>query len=97
MELFRPLDTYKHPVAALEMGPYRLYGLRFDDELFVAGAGAAKFVRAIRDDPEAEAAYDDVRHAARRLQNRLKRRGLNHPPRDDRGLLYLPDDLLTFA
>lgn len=96
-EWFRPFDTYPFPTAALQSGPLRLFGLRFDAELFVAGSGGPKFVRTDNEDSVLSAALGDMRAVARRLRERMRRRGLDHPPRDARGLLHLPDDLLDFS
>lgn len=95
-EFFRPFDKYKYPICAIATGPYRLFGMRFDTELFVVGGGGVKFVRSDGDDPLLKAAIDDVTEAARRLRDRMVRRGMNHPPRDGNGLLHLPDNLLSF-
>lgn len=96
-EFFRPFDHYPYPTAAVESGRYRLLGLRFDSDVFVAGGGGPKFVRALGQDPALKAALADVQYAARHLRERMKRRGLDHPPRDDRDRLHLPDDLLDFS
>lgn len=93
-EFFRPFDNYRYPSVALQAGPYRLFGMRFDSEIFVAGGGGIKFVRRDRDDPVLDAALKDLNEAARRLRKRMRGRGLDHPPRDENGLLHLPDTLI---
>lgn len=95
-EFFRPFDNYRFPTCALEAGPLRLFGLRFDTDIFVAGDGAPKFVRRDQDDPALDRALKDVEYVARRLRVLMDRRGHRHPPRDARGLLHLPEDLRVF-
>lgn len=94
-EFFRPFDNYRFPQCALQAGPYRLFGMRFDTELFVAAGGGIKFVRRDQDDPTLDAALKDLKEAARRLRKRMRGRGMDHPPRDEHGLLHLPDSLIN--
>ena len=93
-ELFRPFDTYKYPVSALYAGNYRLFGLRFNRDLFVAGNGGIKLVRRIQDDPDLHTAFQEISSVARSLMKRMKQVGYNHPPRAPNGLLHLPDSLI---
>lgn len=93
-ELFRSFDTYKYPVSALFAGNYRLYGLRFDRDLFVAGNGGIKHTRRIQDDPDLHTAFQEISLVARSLMKRMKQLGYNHPPYAPNGLLHLPDSLI---
>ncbi len=93
-EFFRPFDKYRFPTCALQAGPYRLFGMRFDTDLFIAGSGGIKLSRRVQDDPVLDTALKDLTIAAQWLRNRMKRRGMDHPPRDERGLLHLPIGLI---
>ena len=100
--LFRPEKNYTHPTRALECGPVRLYGLRFDRTLFVAGGAAAKHVGAIQHDKDVANDYFLVERARVALHQRLKALpgtttdadGNPVPPRDKLGRCYLPDAVL---
>ena len=103
-EFFRPLANYEPPSAAFSAGPFRLFGIRFgyrDDEepgptLLIAGDGGLKLTRRIYDDPSLAPRFEDVLYAARQLRDRLSAHGLDAPPIDGQGRLYLPDEFLQF-
>ena len=98
---FRPPKGYTRPTRALDRGPLRVYGLRYDETLFVAGPAVLKLVRQINDDPAVAKAYHLVERFRVALDKRLQSQGCvlgpdGHPvpPRDDQGRCYLPDSLL---
>ena len=100
--LFRPPKGYTHPTRALQCGPVRLYGLRYDRTLFVAGGAAAKYVRGIKQDKEVADDYFLAERARIALDKRLKALpgisldadGKPVLPRDELGRCYLPDAVL---
>lgn len=99
---FQPIRGYTLPTRALGRGPIRVYGLRYDKSLFVAGPAALKLVKAIRDDKEVARLYHIAERARVALKKRLKllpdvRYDADDnpiPPRDELGRCFLPDAVL---
>ena len=99
--LFRPPKGYTHPTRALERGPLRVYGLRYDKTLFVAGPAALKLVAQIQDDKDVANEYFLAERARIALRDRLKSLGCPLdgagdpiPPGDELGRCYLPPAVL---
>jgi len=95
---FARKDRYPFPVGAIKAGRYRLYGVHYGPDLFIAGDGGLKLVPKIKDDPALLARFGRVTEAARRLDEAIRQHCGSHQalPRDTNGVRYLPDPLLSF-
>ena len=95
-------ENYTSPSRALHRGPIRVYGLRYDPTLFVAGGAALKMVAAIHHDKDVAREFYPVERARVALDQRLRSRpglardadGTPVLPKDEMGRSYLPDAVL---
>lgn len=87
-DLFRDLGTYPFPVAAMDAGPFRLLGLRFGEDLFVALDGGFKRAKTLQDDPHLSLVFAQAKRLNRALR-REERAGRLRFERSPQNLRYL--------
>lgn len=68
---FSKSKNYPYPIGAFSFGPYRLYGLHYGPDLFIAGNGGIKLVKAIKEAPHLYQSYKDIHYVAKRLHKRI--------------------------
>lgn len=94
---FTSREKYPYPLGGFYFGTCRLYGLRYGNDLFIAGNGGVKLDDAIQDSEFLRDYYEDMKYAARLIRSRLQREFDGDFPLDTRGRRRIPNNLQTFA
>jgi hypothetical protein len=93
---FSPSDNYTHPIGAFEHGTYRLYGLRFSSDLFIAGNGGIKLTRSIAEDLHLLQCLEDIKEVRDRILIRLQEEYSQNDLPVRYGRRYLPPKLRSY-
>jgi hypothetical protein len=88
--------TITHPIGAFEHGTYRLYGLRFSSDLFIAGNGGIKLTRSIAEDLHLLQCLEDIKEVRDRILIRLQEEYSQNDLPVRYGRRYLPPKLRSY-